>query len=99
LNDTFSAMLFRWDSATSVPMSASTSSPVTALACWLSPGQLRISGDSARTVESSPNQPSAVSAHPSFDGAPACSHAWKTAHANSASESGSSASRAIGSPA
>ncbi|SKV89090.1 Uncharacterised protein [Mycobacteroides abscessus subsp. abscessus] len=44
-------------SATSVPMSESTSRPTTARWCALSPGQAWISGERERTVSSSPSQP------------------------------------------
>ncbi|MFF0865953.1 hypothetical protein ACFYUV_29665 [Nonomuraea sp. NPDC003560] len=55
-------------SATSEPMEASRSRPVTARACPPSPGQVLISGVSRRTVSSSPSNACASITQLSLDG-------------------------------
>ncbi|HEX5745376.1 MAG TPA: hypothetical protein VFZ09_03970 [Archangium sp.] len=86
-------------SVTSVPMVASTSSPVTARAWAASPGHWRMSGASFRADSSSPRWPSAWKAQASLLGAPATIHASKRPQAKRARLAGSHAAFTCARPA
>ena len=89
LNLSLAAMPFNCMRAVSVPMPRRHCSPKTARWCWLSPGQLRMSGVSFRAEASPPRSPIEPIAHFSFDGQPSPCQSWNSFQAKASSDAAS----------